>query len=43
MKIRQLDAQEAEGLLELWTVSTAPSETDTMGDISRLVRGSRAS
>jgi len=42
MKIRQLDAHEAEALLELWTVSTAPSETDTMGDISRLVREAHA-
>jgi ribosomal protein S18 acetylase RimI-like enzyme len=42
MKIRQLDVHEAEALLELWIVSTAPSETDTMGDISRLVREAHA-
>lgn len=37
MKIRRLEAHEAEALLELWTVSTAPSETDTIADISRLM------
>ncbi len=37
MKIRPLDAREAKALLELWTVSTAPSETDTTADISRLI------
>jgi len=38
MKIRPLDAHEAEALLELWTVSTTASETDTIADIARLAR-----
>ncbi len=42
MKIRLLDGHEAEALLELWTVSTGPSETDTIADISRLVREAHA-
>jgi ribosomal protein S18 acetylase RimI-like enzyme len=42
MKIRPLDAHEAEGLLELWTVSTTASETDTVADIGRLLREAHA-